>query len=48
MLSENEVGSAEMPPSYGRKVGERLRAIRRQTRHNHVIHALNRHRRREC
>src|SRR3954467_10183286 len=30
MLSENEVGSAEMPPSYGRKVGERLRAIRRQ------------------
>ena len=32
MLSENEVGSAEMPPSYGRKVGERLRAIRRQKR----------------
>src|SRR3954454_24150809 len=32
MLSDNEVGSAEMPPSYGRKVGERLRAIRRQKR----------------
>ena len=32
MLSENEVGNAEMPPSYGRKVGERLRAIRRQKR----------------
>src|SRR6187200_1020079 len=32
MLSENEVGSAEMPPSYGRKVGQRLRAIRRQKR----------------
>jgi transcriptional regulator with XRE-family HTH domain len=32
MLSDNEVGGAEMPPSYGRKVGERLRAIRRQKR----------------
>src|SRR5215203_2461461 len=32
MLSENEVGSAEMPASYGRKVGERLRPIRRQKR----------------
>src|SRR5687767_15090358 len=32
MLSDNEVGSSDMPPSYGRKVGERLRAIRRQKR----------------
>ena len=32
MLSDNEVGGAVMPPSYGRKVGERLRAIRRQKR----------------
>ncbi|MDH4144551.1 MAG: transcriptional regulator [Acidimicrobiia bacterium] len=32
MLSDNEVGGAEMPASYGRKVGERLRAIRRQKR----------------
>ena len=32
MLSDNEVGGTEMPPSYGRKVGERLRAIRRQKR----------------
>lgn len=32
MLSENEVGAAEMPANYGRKVGERLRAIRRQKR----------------
>ena len=32
MLSDNEVGGSEMPPSYGRKVGERLRAIRRQKR----------------
>ena len=32
MLSDNEVGGADMPPSYGRKVGERLRAIRRQKR----------------
>lgn len=32
MLSDNDVGGAEMPPSYGRKVGERLRAIRRQKR----------------
>ena len=32
MLSENEVSGSDMPPSYGRKVGERLRAIRRQKR----------------
>lgn len=32
MLSDNEVGGSDMPPSYGRKVGERLRAIRRQKR----------------
>jgi transcriptional regulator with XRE-family HTH domain len=32
MLSDNEVGGAEMPANYGRKVGERLRAIRRQKR----------------
>ena len=32
MLSDNEVGGAVMPPSYGRKVGERLRGIRRQKR----------------
>ena len=32
MLSDNEVSGTEMPPSYGRKVGERLRAIRRQKR----------------
>src|SRR5687767_3270134 len=30
MLSDNEVGSSDMPPSYGRKVGERLRLIRKQ------------------
>ncbi len=32
MLSENDLGGTAMPPSYGRKVGERLRAIRRQKR----------------
>lgn len=32
MLSENELGGGETPPNYGRKVGERLRAIRRQKR----------------
>ena len=32
MLSENEMNGTVMPPSYGRKVGERLRAIRRQKR----------------
>jgi transcriptional regulator with XRE-family HTH domain len=32
MLSDNEVTGTEMTPSYGRKVGERLRAIRRQKR----------------
>ncbi|MFN0092378.1 MAG: transcriptional regulator [Acidimicrobiales bacterium] len=32
MLSDNESVGAETPPSYARKVGERLRAIRRQKR----------------
>ena len=32
MLSENEVSGSEIPSNYGRKVGERLRGIRRQKR----------------
>lgn len=32
MLSDNEPGGADASPSYGRKVGDRLRAIRRQKR----------------
>lgn len=32
MLSDNEVSGSEKPPNYGRKVGERLRGIRRQKR----------------
>ena len=32
MLSDNDMGGGDAPSAYGRKVGERLRAIRRQKR----------------